>query len=339
MASRRERWDSSRAAPLRVEADDVRVGPPFDVLTMGRVGVDFYPTSHGSIVGVQTFAKYLGGSPTNVAVAAARLGERTAVITRTGPDPLGDYVHVALRGFGVDDRFVTSVDGLQTPVTFCETFPPDHFPIYFYRAPKAPDLEIYPGELDFEAICSARLFWATVSGLSAEPSRTATMAALAEGGAGTRRCSTLTIAPLFGPARRTPTEATGQALGHVTIAVGNLEEVDVAVGTQDPDAAADRFLELGLELAVVKLGPEGVMAKSRDERVEVPPVPVKVVNGLGAGDAFGGSLCHGVLAGWPLAETLRFASAAGAIVASKLACSEAMPTASEVEEILKRGAT
>ena len=90
---------------------------------------------------------------------------------------------------------------------------------------------------------------------------------------------------------------------------------------------------------MVKLGPDGVMAKSRDERVEVPPVPVKVVNGLGAGDAFGGSLCHGVLAGWPLADTLRFASAAGAIVASKLACSQAMPTALEVEDILRRGTT
>jgi len=317
----------------------VSAAPPFDVLTIGRVGVDFYPTTHGSIVEVQHFAKFLGGSPTNVAVAAARLGERAAVITRTGPDPLGEYVHAALRDFGVDDRYVTSVDGLQTPVTFCETFPPDRFPIYFYRAPKAPDLEIYPEELDLDAIRAARLFWATVSGLSAEPSRSATMAALA---ARSRRHPTmldLDYRPSFWSSPKDATEAAGQALLHATIAVGNLEEVNVAVGTQDPDGAADRFLELGLELAVVKLGPEGVMAKSRDERVEVPPVPVTVVNGLGAGDAFGGSLCHGVLAGWPLADTLRFASAAGAIVASKLACSAAMPTASEVEDILRRGTT
>jgi 5-dehydro-2-deoxygluconokinase len=308
-------------------------------LTIGRVGVDFYPTTHGSIVEVQHFAKFLGGSPTNVAVAAARLGERAAVITRTGPDPLGQYVHAALRDFGVDDRYVTSVDGLQTPVTFCETFPPDRFPIYFYRAPKAPDLEIYPEELDLDAIREARLFWATVSGLSAEPSRTATMAALA---ARSRRHPTmldLDYRPSFWSSSKDATEATGEALMYATIAVGNLEEVKVAVGTEDPDGAADRILELGLELAVVKLGPDGVMAKSRDERVEVPPVPVKVVNGLGAGDAFGGSLCHGVLAGWPLADTLRFASAAGAIVASKLACSQAMPTALEVEDILRRGTT
>ena len=313
--------------------------PPFDVLTMGRVGVDFYPTTHGSIVEVRQFDKFLGGSPTNVAVAAARLGERAAVITRTGPDPLGEYVHAALRDLGVDDRYVTSVEGLQTPVTFCETFPPDRFPIYFYRGPKAPDLEIYPDDLDLDAIRAARLFWATASGLSAEPSRAATMAALA---ARSRRHPTmldLDYRPTFWSSREDATQATGEALTHATIAVGNLEEVSIAVGTRDPDEATDRLLDLGLQLAVVKLGPEGVMAKSRDERVEVPSVRVKVVNGLGAGDAFGGSLCHGLLAGWPLADTVRFASAAGAIVASKLGCSEAMPTVCEVEDMLRRGST
>ena len=110
---------------------------------MGRVGVDLYPLQTGvGLEDVTTFGKYLGGSATNVAVAAARLGRRAAVITRTGEDPFGRFVHQALRGYGVDDQFVTAVPGLPTPVTFCEIFPPDHFPIYFYRYPKAPDLEI-----------------------------------------------------------------------------------------------------------------------------------------------------------------------------------------------------
>jgi 5-dehydro-2-deoxygluconokinase len=151
----------------------------FDVITMGRCGVDFYPTEHGSLVDVRFFEKFLGGSPTNVAVAVSRLGRRAALISRTGIDPFGAYVHAALRDFDVDDRFVSDVAELQTPVTFCETFPPDHFPIYFYRRPKAPDLEIYIDELDISAITAADLFWATVSGLSVEPSRSATMAALA----------------------------------------------------------------------------------------------------------------------------------------------------------------
>src|SRR5262245_39343763 len=122
---------------------------PYEVLTMGRIGVDVYPLQIGvGLEDVQTFGKYLGGSPTNVAVAAARHGRRSAVITRTGDDPFGRYIHTALRGFGVDDRFVSAVDGLPTPVTFCEIFPPDNFPLYFYREPKAPDLEIHADELD-----------------------------------------------------------------------------------------------------------------------------------------------------------------------------------------------
>ena len=100
-----------------------------------------------------------------------------------------------------------------------------------------------------------------------------------------------------------PAEATRQvdkALEHVTVAVGNREECEVAVGETDPQRAADALLERGLELAVVKQGPKGVLAATADERVEVPPFPVEVVNGLGAGDAFGGALVHGLLDGWDL---------------------------------------
>src|SRR5262245_18098507 len=158
----------------------------FDVLTMGQIEVDVYPLEVGaSLREVETFGKYLGGIPTNVTVAAARYGRRSAVITRTGQDPFGEYLHDALRGSGVDDRFVTAVPGLPTPVTFCEIFPPDDFPLYFYRFPKAPDLEIRTEELDLDAIRSARVFWVTVTGLSDEPSRTATLTALrARGGQG-----------------------------------------------------------------------------------------------------------------------------------------------------------
>ncbi len=124
---------------------------------MGRVGVDIYPQQIGvGLEDVTTFGKYLGGSATNVAIAAARLGRRSAVITRTGDDPFGRFVHQALVGFGVDDRFVSSVPRLATPVVFCEIFPPDDFPLYFYREPKAPDMEIRADELDLDALGSGR---------------------------------------------------------------------------------------------------------------------------------------------------------------------------------------
>jgi 5-dehydro-2-deoxygluconokinase len=326
-----------------------------DLITMGRVGVDLYPEQiRVPLAEVRTFAKSLGGSPTNVAVAAARLGARAAVITKVGDDPFGPYIRSALREFGVDDAFVGTHPTLRTPVVFCEIFPPDHFPLLFYRAPQAPDMTIVPEELDLDAIRAARVFWTTGTGLSAQPSRDATLAALnardggsslaagrrqSVSGRGAGRPAEVTIhdldhRPMFWAADDDPGRWARAALACATVAVGNRDEVEVAVGTREPDAAAEALLELGVQLAIVKRGPEGVLARTREERVEVPPVPVEVVNGLGAGDAFGGALVHGLLAGWPLERTIRLANAAGAHVAGRLACADAMPTLADLEGAL-----
>ena len=311
----------------------------FDVLTMGRIGVDIYPLQTGvGLEDVETFGKYLGGSATNVAVAAARYGRSTAVVTRTGADPFGRFLHRALHGYGVDDRYVSDVPGLPTPVTFCEVFPPDDFPIYFYRYPKAPDLEIRPEELDLDAIRSAGVFWVTVTGLCQEPSRTATLTALEARGRAGITVLDLDYRPMFWESREEARRWVQQALPHVTVAVGNLDECDTAFAERDPVAAAKALRDRGVDLAVVKQGPRGVLAVDSSGSVEVPPVPVQVVNGLGAGDAFGGALCHGLLSGWDTARTMRFANAAGAIVASRLACSDAMPTSAEVEAKLMENA-
>ncbi|MBO2465115.1 5-dehydro-2-deoxygluconokinase [Actinomadura violacea] len=304
-----------------------------DLITMGRVSVDIYPDQVGRpLEDVESFGKYLGGSPTNVAVAAARYGRGAAVITRTGDDPFGRYVHKALKEYGVDDRFVTSVPGLPTPLAFCEIFPPDDFPLYFYRYPKAPDLEIHPHELDLDAIASARIVWATVTGLSQEPSRAATLLAL---GAHTGHAVIdLDYRPMLWDDPSEAPQWAGRALERATVAVGNLEECEVAVGEREPEAAARAILDRGPGLAIVKMGPDGVLAATRERTVRVPPVKVDVANGLGAGDAFGGAVCHGLLAGWELERIIAFAGAAGAIVASRIACSAAMPTEAEVEALL-----
>jgi 5-dehydro-2-deoxygluconokinase len=310
--------------------------PAFEVLTMGRIGVDLYPEQVGvSLREVRTFAKFLGGSASNVAVAAARHGRRSAVITRTGDDPFGDFLHDALRDFGVDDRFVTPVPGLPTPVTFCEIFPPDNFPLYFYRFPKAPDLEIREAELDLAAIRDAAIFWVTGTGLSQEPSREATLAALKYRNKSGITVFDLDYRPMFWDTREEARRWYQEALPYATVAVGNLDEADTAVGRRKPADAAAALHDAGVDLAVVKQGPAGVLASERGRgAVEVPPVPVEVVNGLGAGDAFGGALCHGLLSGWDLETTMRFANAAGAIVASRLSCADAMPTEGEVRALM-----
>ncbi|MGY3262212.1 5-dehydro-2-deoxygluconokinase [Frigoribacterium sp. 2355] len=309
---------------------------PYDVLTMGRVGVDIYPQQSGvPLEEVETFSKSVGGSATNVAIAAARHGRRSAVVTRTGDDPFGRYIVRELERLGVSTRLVSTVDGLNTPVTFCEIFPPDDFPLYFYRQPKAPDLMITAGSLDLAAVEKATVFWATVTGLSEEPSRQAHHVAWQARGRRRLTILDLDYRPMFWKSPEVATREVGRALEHVTVAVGNREECEIAVGETEPERAADALLDRGVELAVVKQGPKGVLAKTRDERIEVPAHLVQVINGLGSGDGFGGALCHGLIEGWSLDRTLRFANAAGGIVATRFECSTAMPTTAEVEAVLQ----
>lgn len=312
----------------------------FDVLAIGRSGVDIYPLQVGvGLEDVETFGKFLGGSAANVTVAAARLGRRTALISGAGDDPFGRFVRAELARLGVDNRYVV-VDGqYATPVTFCEIFPPDDFPLYFYRKPTAPDLQVRPEDIDTEAVRSAALYWSTVTGLSEEPSRSAHFAAWEARGRAPLTVLDLDYRPMFWESPAAATEQVQRALRHVTVAVGNREECEIAVGETEPDRAADALLDMGVELAIVKQGPKGVLGKTRTERVEVPPNFVDVVNGLGAGDSFGGSLCHGLLSGWPLEKILRHANAAGAIVASRLECSTAMPTADEVAALAESAVT
>ena len=311
----------------------------YDLITMGRVGVDLYPEQIGvRLADVRTFAKSLGGSPTNVAVAGARLGARAAVITKVGDDPFGPYVRHAMEGFGVDTRWVGTDPELRTPVVFCEIHPPDFFPLLFYREPKAPDMNISLDELELDAIRAARLFWTTGTGLSDEPSRSATLGALEARGRSGITIHDLDHRPMFWRHENEAGELARAALMHATVAVGNQDEVAVAVGTRDPWDASAALLDLGVELAIVKRGPEGVLARTRDELIEVEPVRLEVVNGLGAGDAFGGALAHGLLAGDDVELVIRRANAAGALVASRLACADDMPYLPELEETIE-GAT
>ena len=307
------------------------------VVTMGRTGVDIYPLQHGvGLEEVRTFEKFLGGSATNVAVAVARHGHSVRLVTKVGNDAFGRYVRREAERLGVDPASISALDGAgpPTPVTFCEIFPPDDFPLWFYRWPTAPDLLLQEDDLPLDLVRDAEVFWATVTGLSQEPSRATHHAAWAARQRARHTVLDLDYRPMFWADVAEAHAEVERALELVTVAVGNAQECEVAVGEVDPQRAADALLDRGLDLAVVKQGPRGVLAATRDERVEVEPFPVEVVNGLGAGDAFGGALVHGLLEGWDLERTIRFANVAGAIVAGRLECSTAMPTPDEVDAAL-----
>jgi 5-dehydro-2-deoxygluconokinase len=310
----------------------------FDLITMGRVGVDLYPEQIGvSLTDVQTFRKSLGGSPTNVAVAAARLGARAAVVTKVGDDLFGPYVRKAIEDFGVDARWVGTHPTLRTPLVFCEIYPPDEFPLLFYREPTAPDMTIEADDLDLDEIRAAKVLWTTGTGLSAEPSRTTTLTALRardDAPEGAITIHDLDHRPVFWYDEADAGRWAREALAHATVAVGNRDEVAVAVGTRDPYEASEALLELGVQIAIVKRGPEGTLARTADQVYEIAPVPADVVCGLGAGDAFGGALSWALIQGWDVERAVLLANAAGSFVASRLACADDMPYRADLEAML-----
>jgi 5-dehydro-2-deoxygluconokinase len=311
-----------------------------EALTVGRVGVDLYPEQAGvPLAQVSTFAKSLGGTATNVAVGAARLGRRTAVLTKVGPDDFGDYVRAALESFGVDAGYVGTAPDLLTPVVFCALDPPEDPPLLFYRLPTAPDLTLTAADVPWDVVTDVALLWVTGTGVSVEPARQTQLDLLArrgrpEPGSGRWTVLDLDWRPMFWPSPEQARPEYERMLRHVNVVVGNRAEVEVAVGTADPEEAARRLLGHGVELALVKKGADGVLVATAEGMTTVAPQPVEVVCGLGAGDAFGGALIHGLLSGWDPVRCAEYANAAGAIVAGRLACADAMPTIAELDGLV-----
>jgi len=310
---------------------------PLEALTVGRIGVDLYAEEpNASFTEARRFVKSIGGSPTNVAVALARLGHRAAVLTKVGDDMLGAYVRHALAAeFGVDTRFVGVHPTLQTPVVVAALDPPEDPQFVFYRSPRAPDSTILPEDVDLELAAELPVLWISAGALAVEPSRGTSRALLERRGRRMHTILDLDYRPSFWDSDTEARREIGATLAAVTIAIGNLAECEIAVSEDDPDSAADALLARGLEAAVVKLGGDGVLVATADERRVVPPVPVDVVCALGAGDAFGGAFCHGLLQGTTPFVAAELANAAGALVASRLLCADAMPTEDEIRVLLE----
>ena len=309
------------AAPLPDPNENDRM---IDVAVLGRVGIDLYPNQlRTPLREVRTYTRFVGGFAGNVATGLARLGLTPAIVSRVGPDPHGEFVRDFLSGESVDVRFLAVDERLMTPPTFCEVWPPDRFPITFYRYPTAPDWQLAPEDFDRPEVAAAPFLLATGTGLAQSPSRETTLAALADHQGTTIfdldwRPALWERADEYGELART-------AVGYADIVIGNEEEVEAAAG--DPQA----LLEHGVRTLVLKRGERGALLFHEGREVDVPGHPVDVVNGLGAGDAFVAAFVQGLHSALPLEEAVRRGSVAGAIVASQLACSEAMPRLGELE--------
>jgi len=291
-----------------------------DAVVIGRVGIDLYPNElETPLAEVRTYTRFVGGFAGNVAAGLARLGVGVAIVSRVGAEGHGDFVRAWLAGEGVDVRFLATDPYWPTPPTFCEVWPPDRFPLTFYRRPTAPDWQLSPGDFDADEVAGARLLYATGTGLAQSPSRETTLAALRA-----HRGTTIFDLDWRAVLWDEPDEYPGlaaEAAAAADIVIGNEEELE-ASGLTD------------LPTLVLKRGERGATVYDRGEETDVPGFPVEVVNGLGAGDAFAAALGHSLLQGLPLAEGARRGNIAGALVASRLACSEAMPRLVEIEAAL-----
>lgn len=305
------------------------------LITVGRVSVDLYAQeAHASFADPQTFVKSIGGSPTNVAVAAARLGVRSAVATRVGADPLGPYVVEKLRSFGVDTRYVGVADTGMTPVVLAALDPPEDPVITFYRGAAAPDTTMTAPDIPAADIAGVDALWVSACALAVGSTADACFSWLEQRGRARHTLLDLDYRPTLWASEADAGRAAQRAIAGSTVVVGNREECRVALGVTDPTAAADALLDSGVELAIVKMGGDGVLLATAAERVVVRPLPIAVRCGLGAGDAFGGALVRALIDGLPLAEVGALANAAGALVATRLLCSDAMPDRGELTDFM-----
>jgi 5-dehydro-2-deoxygluconokinase len=288
---------------------------------MGRVGVDLYPNQLATpLREVRTYTRFVGGFAGNVATGLARLGVRTAIVSRVGDDGHGEFVRDFFDAEGIDTRFLAVDPYWRTPPTFCEVWPPDRFPILFYRRPTAPDWQLVPEDFDAEEIAAAPLLYATGTGLAQSPSRQTTLGALRA-----HRGTTifdLDWRPDLWERRDEFPALAADAVAAADLVVGNEEELEAAALPELPPRL------------ILKRGERGATVYEDGDETDVPGFPVEVVNGLGAGDAFAAALGHGLLRGLPLVDSVRRGTVAGALVAAQLACSEAMPRLEELEAAL-----
>ncbi|HUQ28496.1 MAG TPA: 5-dehydro-2-deoxygluconokinase [Usitatibacter sp.] len=328
----------------------------FDLACMGRAAVDLYGEQFGArLEDVATFARYLGGSPANTAVGAARLGLSVAMVSRVGDEQNGRFVREALAREGVDVSQVATDPARLTALVFLAVRDHDEFPHVFYRDNCA-DMAIEASHIDARFIAGCRALLVSGTHLSRPGTRAACEAAVAAArSAGRRVVLDIDYRPVLwglvahsqGAERSARSLAATQSIAALLpqcdLVVGTEEEFCIAGGSTDLASALRAVRDATPALLVVKLGARGCIAFDAQipQRLADAPLhagfPIEVLNVLGAGDAFMAGFLAAWLRGGSLVDCCRQANACGAIVVSRHGCSPAMATTSEVEHFLARG--
>jgi 5-dehydro-2-deoxygluconokinase len=322
----------------------------YDLISMGRACLDLYANEVGvPFPEVKNFAAYVGGCPANIAVGARRLGLDVAMLSAVGDDPVGDFVYKFLQDEGIDISLVARKPGYRTGAAALAIEPPDRFPLIYYRE-NAADIQLDIDDVLRASLSEAKVLLLSGTGLSKEPSRSATLLAAEQA----RAAGTVTVLDLdlrtdqwhdpraYGVTMRT-------ALPSIDVVIGTEDEIKAVtlreaaqmsvVGSQvssadvsgDLGLSIERILAGGPRVLVVKRGRQGASVVERGKAVlDVPGYPVEIYNTLGAGDAFASGFLYGHVHGWNLFKAARLGNATGAIVVTRHACANSMPTMDEV---------
>lgn len=328
--------------------------PAFDLIAMGRSSIDLYSNDIGApFEKIQSFSAYVGGSSTNIAVGAQRLGLRTALLTAVGVDLVGDFILHFLQNEGVETKFIPRKPGARSSAVLLGIEPPDRFPLMFYRD-NAADIQLSIDDVQATPLEHCRVFEFGGTNLSKEPSRSATLYAVEQA----RAAGVTVLMDIdFRADQWHDPRAFGLAvralLPKVDIVLGTEEEVKAAMLKEaaqlqithsqvsapqvagDLEAAIQGLLGSGPQAVVVKKGAKGCsIYQPQVEPLEVPGFPVEVYNVLGAGDAFASGFIYGILQGWNWYKAARIANACGAIVVTRHACGNDTPRLQEVYDFM-----
>lgn len=326
----------------------------YDVIAMGRSSIDLYSNDIGApFVDITSFAAYVGGCPTNISVGTRRLGLRSALLTAVGDDQVGEFILHFLHNEGVETRFIPHKQGRRSSAVVLGIEPPDRFPLTYYRDNCA-DIELTIDDVLATPIAGSHALLISGTGLSKEPSRSATLFAAETAH---REGGQVMLDIDFRPDQWHDPRAFGvtlrSALRLVDVVVGTEDEINAVMLTDpsqislthsqvsdarvsgDINAAIRALLDLGPRVLAHKRGAAGstvhlVLNGDVVTQIEAPGFPVKVENILGAGDAFASGFVYGLVNGWDWYRTARLANACGAILVTKHGCANFMPTYEEV---------
>ncbi|HLU12084.1 MAG TPA: 5-dehydro-2-deoxygluconokinase [Oceanobacillus sp.] len=303
----------------------------YDVLCMGRSSIDLYSNDIGApFEEITSFAALVGGCPTNISVGTRRLGLKSALLTAVGDDLVGKFLLHFLEREGVELRYTPTKPGHVTSAVLLGIQPPDRFPLIYYRDNCA-DIELTIDDVQNAPIPDSRLLLISGTGLSKEPSRSATQrAAEWASEVGTEVVLDLDYRPTQWHDARAFGVTTRVTLPLTDIAIGTEDEVKAATGAKTGEEGVARLLEGVRKAVVYKRGGDGATVYTKDGNVyDAPPFQIEVLNTLGAGDAFASGFIYGYLNDWGWYKAARMGNATGAIVVTRQGCANDMPTLEE----------